>query len=167
MKCELLWRRLDKNLFDAFTANNTGNKKNDDMDRRIGDCIDYSHADLQDENDKLGAANNAKDKALFNAKSCDIEKLIEMNLLLFKTVQEKNKKLSALAAVPHDDIRNGGSKPNVNGIANTKGDDDIINKANAEIKTPHSITDDKNKQGFGTKSDNGKPEGGRYYHHHH
>ena len=65
----------DKNLFDAFTAKNTDNNKDDDKDKDKCECNDAAHADLQDENDQLRAANEAKDKALFNAKSFDIEKI--------------------------------------------------------------------------------------------
>lgn len=145
----------DKDLFDAFAANNADNNKDNGKDNHKdrgkykGECNDISHANLQDENDKLHAANDAKDKALFNAKSFDIEKLIEMNLLLFKTVEEKNKKLVALAAAARDDIRNG------NGNGKAKGDDDIITKLKVEIETPHSNGDAKDMQGAGTKTDTG------------
>ena len=144
----------DKDLFDAFAANNKDNKSanNNAKGKDQVECNDYSHADLQDENDKLRAANNAKDKALFSAKSFDIEKLIEANLLLFKTLEEKNKKLAALAAAAaHNDIRNG----NGNGNGNARADDDIVTKLKAEIETASANGDAKDMQGAGAKTATG------------
>ena len=90
-----------KGLYNAFAANNSDNNKGNNKNIRKGECNDDSHADLQDENGQVRAANDAKDKALFSARSFDIEQLIEMNLLLFKTVEEKNKKLAAVRDCIH------------------------------------------------------------------
>lgn len=154
----------NKDLFDALAAKPANNSDdNKDMNNAKGvdkfGCNDISHADLQDENAKLRAANDHKDKALFSAKSFDIEKLIEMNLLLLMTIEEKNKKLAvlaaAVAAAAHDDARNGGAIRNSHGNGNGKaeGDDDILTKLKAEIETPYSNVDAKDMQGAGTKPD--------------